>query len=162
MRKNEFESGWENLDHHPDITQRPRPMFDAKGNPVETAPEPEPLTAAERAMFAAVEAGVEPGRAVATGVDEAEAKRAKIVELARGGVTKEPLPHPMDSFAHTIPSLRSDTPIKIERVTPVTMTPMTESHKAVKIRELATAALDSPSPAAWAVALSEILRELDA
>lgn len=144
MKKNEprgFESGWENLDHHPDLTQRPRPMFDAKGNPVETAPEPEPLTAAEEAMFAAVEAGVDPAAAVATGVivGQDEEKRAKIVELARGGVIK------------------SGTVVDLDL-----MIPMAEMAKAAKIRELATTALDSPSPAAWAVALAEILRELDA
>lgn len=162
MSKNEpqgFESGWENLDHHPDLTQRPRPMFDPKGNPVEAAPEPEPLTAAEQAMFAAVEAGVDPAAAVATGVivGEAEEKREKIIELARGGMTKGPIPHPMDSFPHTIPGLRSDTPIKIEN-----MNPIREGGSSARIRELATRALDNPSPAAWAVALSEILRELDA
>jgi hypothetical protein len=53
----QYESGWENLDGHPDITKRPRPMFDAAGNPVTSIPEPEPLTAAERAMFDAMEAG---------------------------------------------------------------------------------------------------------
>jgi hypothetical protein len=52
-----FESGWENPDHHPDLARRARPMFDAKGNAVKEPPEPEPLTAAERAMFAAMESG---------------------------------------------------------------------------------------------------------
>lgn len=133
-----FESGWENLDRHPDLSQRPRPMFDPKGNPVEAAPEPEPLTAAEQAMFVAVEAGVDPGTPVVHGptgviVGESAARTAALYGVPAGTV-----------------------------VTAASMTPGTELRKAVKIRELATRALDNPSPAAWAVALSEILRELDA
>jgi hypothetical protein len=36
------ESGWENPDQHPDLTQRPRPMFDARGKAVTQAPPPDP------------------------------------------------------------------------------------------------------------------------
>jgi hypothetical protein len=58
-------SGWENPDGHKSIQQRGRPMFDPDGRPVTSAPEPEPLTPAERAMFGgqgpAEAAGYAPG-----------------------------------------------------------------------------------------------------
>lgn len=136
-----FESGWENPDQHPDLTKRARPMFGPDGEPVASVPEPEPLTPAERAMFAALEAGTTQAQAVATGaiVGEATENQEQIVELARGGVIKAGTVVDMDL-----------------------MIPMAEMAKAARIRELATSALDNPSPAAWAVALTEIVRELDA
>jgi hypothetical protein len=42
------ESGWENPDQHPDLTQRPRPMFDARGRAVTQAPPPDPAPELER------------------------------------------------------------------------------------------------------------------
>lgn len=126
----QFESGWENPDHHPSLEQRARPMFDKDGKPVDAAPEPEPLTAAELAMF----------EAVATGVIVGEATER------RGW------------------SIGPDYPVGIKAGEVVTAEKMNAAIEArmARIRELATRALDNPSPAAWAVALTEILRELDA
>jgi hypothetical protein len=114
------ESGWENPDHHPD-SKKARPMFGPDGRPVDKLPEPEPLTQAELAMFAAMEAGAPVAVAVAAGVIAGEQ------DLATGG--------------------------------PVYMMP---TGKAARIRELAVSALENPRPASWAVALGEIVRELDA
>jgi hypothetical protein len=78
-----FESGWENPDHHPDLAKRARPMFDAKGRAVETPPEPEPLTAAERAMFAAMEDGGPVSGPAAVVVGERGPERIELPILAR-------------------------------------------------------------------------------
>lgn len=131
-------SGWENPDGHKGIERRPRPMFDAAGNAVDSAPEPEPLTPAERAMFAAVEAGADRATAVATGLvagELADHLKALDAETARESV--------IDAPVRKITDLRS-------------------ARWHARITELATTALDNPMPAAWAVALGEILRELDA
>jgi hypothetical protein len=130
------ESGWENPDHHPD-SKKARPMFGPDGKPVDKLPEPEPLTQAELAMFAAMEAGASQAQAVATGVIVGEQ------DLATGGIIRG-----------SLASIMSGTKINAGMMTPI--------GKATRIRELATKALDNPSPASWAVALAEIVRELDA
>jgi hypothetical protein len=129
------ESGWENPDHHPDSTKR-RPMFDADGKPVTELPEPEPLTPAEVAMFAAMEAGAPAAQAVATGVLVGQQGMALLDD--RGRIASVVSMDPAEAIVQ-----------------------MRESQ-AARIRELATRALDNPSPASWAVALDEILRELTA
>lgn len=48
MTKQQYESGWENPDHHPDLQQRQRPMFDAQGRQVDTAPPPDPAPELDR------------------------------------------------------------------------------------------------------------------
>lgn len=115
-------SGWENPDGHKGIEKRARPMFDTAGNAVDSAPPAEDLTPAERAMFAAVEAGADQATAVATGV-----------------IVGESGPEMID-------------PEMIGRL---------RRARDSRIRELATTALDNPMPAAWALALGEILRELE-
>ena len=129
------ESGWENPDQHPDST-KVRPMFDPHGKMVNRAPEPEPLTAAEVAMFAAMEAGTTEAQAVATGVRVGQQGMALLDSQGRIGAVVS-----MDP-AEAIVRMREG--------------------QAARIRELATRALDNPSPASWAVALDEILRELQA
>jgi hypothetical protein len=109
------ESGWENPDHHPDLTQRARPMFGPDGKPVTKAPEPVPLTPAERAVF--VSAVVDSNGRVASVT--AGARVAPLMEARLLGTV-------------------------------------------TRVRSLAADALENPSPAAWAVALAEIVRELDA
>jgi hypothetical protein len=111
------ESGWENPDHHPDLTKRARPMFGPDGKPTDKAPEPEPLTPAERALF---------GAAVVNGNGQVASVTAGTIMSAAG------------------------------------MTPMADRAKVTRARSLAAEALENPSPAAWAVALTEIVRELDA
>lgn len=140
MTNQQFESGWENPDHHPGLEKRARPMFDKDGNPVTSVPEPEPLTPAERAMFEAV-------------------------DISREGAAERPvIPHPMDSFPHTINRpLATGGPVKSTPILVGEQGPeRIEPRRIALIRELATRALDNPSPASWAVALDEIIRELDA
>src|SRR5687768_16714462 len=116
MSKQQPSSGWENPDGHPSVQQVGRPMFDADGKPVTSLPEPEPLTPAERAMFAAMERGQ-------------EAPELEIVRPA-------PVAVPANWDARLLASMG-------------------------KIKLLALAALESPSPAAWAVALDEISKECE-
>jgi hypothetical protein len=108
-------SGWENPDGHKSIQQRGRPMFDPDGRPVTSAPEPEPLTPAERAMF--------------------------------GGQDVRPV---IDPTAHQVPVLSHEVHVAATEA-------MTMGAKLDQIHALAAAALDNPSPAAWAVALDRIV-----
>lgn len=48
MTQQQYESGWENPDQHPDLAQRQRPMFDAQGRQVDTAPPPDPAPELDR------------------------------------------------------------------------------------------------------------------
>jgi hypothetical protein len=123
MTQPQPQSGWENPDHHPD-SKKARPMFGPDGKPVDKLPEPEPLTQAELAMFAAMEAGASEAQSVATGV------------FVGGQLASVTAVHDGDRAPCIV--------------------------KAARVRELATKALDNPSPASWAVALAEIVRELDA
>jgi hypothetical protein len=142
------ESGWENPDHHPDLAKRPRPMFGPDGKPVAKLPEPEPLTPAEVAMFAAMEAGAPAAQAVATGVIVGEQG------MATGGIVKAGNGMALLDGQGRIGCVVSMDPAEaIVRM---------REGQAARIRELATRALDNPSPASWAVALDEILRELEA
>lgn len=131
------ESGWENPDHHPDSTKR-RPMFDLDGKPVTELPEPEPLTPAEVAMFAAMDAGGRPPQ-------ELTIRSTKGMAL-------------LDNQGRIGAVVSMDVPSRDINVNPVPLPVSTRS----RIQELATRALDNPSPASWAVALDEILRELEA
>lgn len=46
-----FASGWENPDRHEPLSERPRPMYDEKGNPVTEAPPPVPEPGTELEDF---------------------------------------------------------------------------------------------------------------
>lgn len=48
MTQQQYESGWENPDQHPDLEQRQRPMYDAQGRQVDTAPPPDPAPELDR------------------------------------------------------------------------------------------------------------------
>lgn len=152
------QEGWENPDHHPSLNQRPRPMFDPGGKPVTRAPEPEPLTPAELAMFEAAE-------------DMSVVKQGgEDSPLSPGGIIHGPRPTLLEvrpEAGNWDPEAARERILEATRTQRVTVLPNTISAavtvpaKLARIRELATKALDNPSPAQWAVALSEILRELD-
>lgn len=142
-----FASGWENPDHHPDLNERPRPMYDGDGRPVTQAPPPDPAPELDRMGLHGepVDQVVRPGDAPetmvmsttagtgATNPDRAQAIRSL---LSRGG------PVGPGAGVHLLAG---------EKVQP-----LDHARQLAAIRKVAQDALDSDKPARWAAALDKI------